>query len=68
MAEMLTARGAAFKRFADAIRPLLPGLDDGQKLRFGLLSHRFRYFAFWHGDERGGFGPRRAEFGGPGRE
>jgi zinc resistance-associated protein len=73
MADVLTSRGAALKRYADAMGPLYQSLDDNQKRRFGLLSrmgmeHGFRRFAFLHSGDRsefGGheFGPR--EFGPP---
>ena len=70
-AEALTTRGAALKRYADAMAPLYKSLDDGQKRRFGLLlraAHpHFHHFAFWRDRERGEFGFRRGEFGGPGR-
>jgi hypothetical protein len=71
-AEALTARGAALKRYADALAPLYQGLDDGQKRRFGFLSRigeerRFRRFAFLRGGdrERGEFGRREGEFRSP---
>jgi zinc resistance-associated protein len=71
-AEGLTARGAALKRYADALAPLYTSLDDGQKRRFGFLSRferpRFHHFSFWRSRDRGEFGGRRGEFGGPGRE
>jgi zinc resistance-associated protein len=69
MAEALTARGAALKRYAEAMAPLYQGLDDGQKRRFALLSRlvrpHFHHFAFWRNDERGDFRQQRGEFGGP---
>src|SRR5215467_209863 len=34
MAEALTTRGAALKRYADAMEPLYKSFDDGQKRRF----------------------------------
>jgi hypothetical protein len=67
-AETLTAHGTALKRYGDALEPLYKSLDDGQKRRFGFLSHsehpHFHHFGFWHGHERGEFGPPRGEFGG----
>jgi zinc resistance-associated protein len=75
MADALTGRGAALKRYADAMGPLYQGLDDGQKRRFGFLArigteHRFHRFAFLRGGdrERGEFGPRDGEFRFPGGE
>ena len=72
-AEALTTRGAALKRYADALAPLYQGFDDGQKRRFGFLSrmgggeHRFHRFAFLRGGdrERGEFGPSLGEFRAP---
>jgi LTXXQ motif family protein len=74
-AEALTTRGAALKRYADALAPLYQSLDDGQKRRFGFLSrigeeHRFHRFAFLRGGdrERGEFGRREGEFRSPSDE
>jgi hypothetical protein len=36
-ADAMTARGAAFKRLADAAEPLYGSLDEGQKQRFAVL-------------------------------
>jgi hypothetical protein len=65
-AEALTARGAALKRYADALAPLYGSFDDGQKRRFGVLSHgghhHFHHFAWRDRGEfgdRGEYGPRR---------
>jgi zinc resistance-associated protein len=68
VAEALTTRGAALKRYAEALAPLYQSLDDGQKRRFGFLSrvgmeHRFHRFAFLHGGGRA-----RGEFDSPGGE
>jgi len=71
MADALTSRGSALKRYADAMAPLYQGLDDNQKRRFGILSrmgmeHGFRRFAFLRGDAPGEFGSPefgRREFG-----
>lgn len=70
-AEALTTRGAALKRYAEALEPLYKSLDDGQKRRFSFLSRtehpHFHHFGFWRGRDRGEFGPPRGEFGPPGR-
>jgi hypothetical protein len=67
MAEALTERGAALKRYADALEPLYKSFDDGQKRRFAVLSRigrpHFHHFGFWRGGDRGEFGDRRGEFG-----
>jgi len=69
MADALTTRGAALKRYADALGPLYQGLDDGQKRRFGVLSRmarpHFHHFAFWRGGERDDFRPQRGDSDGP---
>jgi LTXXQ motif family protein len=56
-ADALAASSAALKRYADALAPLYQSLDDSQKRRFGFLSRmeRPRFFAFWHGRDRGEF-------------
>ena len=65
-ADALAARGAALKRYADAVAPLYQSLDDNQKRRFGILSRmerpRFHHFAFWRGGDRGEFRGDRGEF------
>ena len=63
-ADALAASSAALKRYADALAPLYQSLDDSQKRRFGFLSRmeRRRFFAFWHGGERGEFARPRGEF------
>jgi len=54
-ADFLTKRGAALKQYADAAAPLYSSLDDGQKVRFEILSRIGRpRFALFGGD-RGGF-------------
>jgi hypothetical protein len=67
-ADVLAARSAALKRYADAGAPLYQGLDENQKRRFGILSRverpGFNRFALWraeHGDRdnRGDFRPQR---------
>jgi hypothetical protein len=65
-AEALTARGAALKRFADALEPLYKSFDEGQKRRFHFLVHYHHdhHFAFWRGGEHGG--PGHGEHDGPG--
>jgi zinc resistance-associated protein len=66
-ADVLAARSAALKHYADALAPLYQGLDDGQKRRFGFLSRleRRRFFAFGRGGERGEFERPRGERPGP---
>jgi LTXXQ motif family protein len=74
-AEALTAHGAALKRYADALASLYGTFHDGQKRRFGLLSHHphfHHHFAFWRDRRepgfRGEFGPSpRGEFAPPRR-
>lgn len=72
-ADAMAARGAALRRYADAMEPLYQSLDDGQRRRFGFLSRIAgeRRFAVlrgerWHGGlgRDGGppFGPGRGEF------
>ena len=69
MADALTNRGAALKRYADAMGPLYQSLDDGQKRRFGFLSRmahpHFHRFAFRRGGDRGEFHSPRGEFDPP---
>ena len=52
-AERMAATAAALKKIADAADPLYKMLDDGQKRRLAMLTHRG-----WHGGEgwRGHFG------------
>jgi len=66
-ADVLAARSAALKHYADALAPLYQGLDDSQKRRFGFLSRleRRRFFAFGGGGERAEFDRPRGEL--PGR-
>lgn len=54
-ADALAAHSAALKRYGDALAPLYQSLDDSQKRRFRFLSRmeRPRFFAFWHGRDRG---------------
>ncbi len=68
-ADALAARGAALKRYADAMAPLYQGLDDSQKRRFRFLSRMerlerppFHRFAFGRDGERGEFRSPRGEF------
>ena len=63
-ADALAAYSAALKRYADGLAPLYQSLDDGQKRRFGFLSRmrRPRFFAFWHGGDRGESDLPRGEF------
>ena len=66
-ADMLSQRGAALKRIADAAGPLYKSLDEAQKHRFIVLARLERpHFAQWRGmhGQRGwmrrgpgGFGP-----------
>jgi zinc resistance-associated protein len=68
-AERLTTRGAALKRYADALAPLYKTFDDSQKRRFGVLSHshgehhHFHQFGFLGDRERGEFGRGPGERG-----
>jgi hypothetical protein len=66
-ADALAASSAALKRYADALAPLYQSLDDSQKRRFGFLSRmeRPRFFAFWHGRDRGEQPFPRGEFRSP---
>src|SRR5262249_31726856 len=41
-ADMMTTRGAALKRLADAAAPLYQSLDDAQKHRFAMLARFMR--------------------------
>jgi len=56
-ADVLAARSAALKRYADAAAPLYQSLDENQKRRFGILSRverpRFHQFALWRGERDG---------------
>jgi len=63
-ADFLTKRGAALKQYADAAAPLYNSLDDGQKVRFEILSRigRPRFALF--GGNRGGFRGERGDFRG----
>ncbi len=38
-ADVMTQRGAALKKLADAAGPLYKSLDEGQKRRFAMLAH-----------------------------
>jgi hypothetical protein len=60
-ADAMTARAAAFKKYADALGPLYQSLDDGQKHRFAVLSHPLRARMRFAREEHGGFG--RGDFG-----
>jgi hypothetical protein len=69
MAEALMARGAALKRYAEALEPLYKSFDDGQKRRFSFLSRigrpHFYHFGFWRDGDRGEFPSPRGESGPP---
>ena len=60
-ADMMSASGAALKKIADAADPLYKTLDDGQKRRLAMLTHRGR-----HGGGGGGGGWRDGGNGGGG--
>jgi hypothetical protein len=82
-AETMAATAAAMKKIADAADPLYKTLDDGQKRRLALLTHRERGFGGgegWHyrfergmdgdrgrGDRDDGPGRDRGGRGGPER-
>lgn len=51
-ADALTARGAALKRYAEALAPLYQAFDDNQKRRFGILIHIGHHPHFHHFDFR----------------
>ena len=54
-ADLLTQRGTALKKLADAVGPLYKSLDDAQKHRFLMLARlEGRRFTGWHGMHRGG--------------
>jgi LTXXQ motif family protein len=58
-AETLAATAAAMKKIADAADPLYKTLDDGQKRRLAILTHRAGGEG-WRGRfEHGGFGGNR---------
>ena len=48
-ADVMTARAANQKKFADAAEPLYKSLDDGQKKRFGALLRMGGRFEGGHG-------------------
>ena len=56
-AEVMTQRGAALKKLADAAGPLYKSLDEAQQRRFVVLArfgaHRFAGGRGWH--NRGGW-------------
>jgi len=57
-AEAMTARAAAFKKYADALGPLYQSLDEGQKRRFAVLSRvsQGKPMRFARDGHRHGFG------------
>jgi LTXXQ motif family protein len=60
-AESMAATAAAMKKIADAADPLYKSLDDGQKRRLAILTHRAGRSGGegWRGRfEHGGFGDR----------
>jgi hypothetical protein len=83
-ADTMATTAAAMKRIADAADPLYKTLDDGQKRRLALLTHRegrfggggWRHRGYEHGDGDRGDGGRGRGFerdrydrdGGPGRD
>jgi LTXXQ motif family protein len=80
-AETMATTAAAMKKIADAADPLYKTLDDGQKRRLALLTHRegrsggegWRHRGFERGDGDGGRGrgferDRYDRDGGPGKD
>jgi len=67
-AEMMTQRGAALKKLADAAGPLYKSLDEGQKQRFTMLARLGGRDGGKHGqrDHRGMGGWMHRGSGGPG--
>jgi hypothetical protein len=66
-ADTMATTAAALKKIADAADPLYKTLDDGQKRRLAILTHRAGRFGGegWRGRfERGGFGGERDRNGG----
>ena len=63
-ADMMTTRGAALKRLADAAAPLYQSLDDAQKRRFTLLARFMRPREPHHGMRHERFGGGPGGFGG----
>ena len=59
-AESMAATAAAMKKIADAADPLYKTLDDGQKRRLAILTHRSGRFG-GEGWRRGRFGERDGE-------
>jgi zinc resistance-associated protein len=62
-ADVMTQRGAALKKLADAAGPLYKSLDEGQKHRFAMLA---RLGGHQFGGERGPHGQRDWMHRGPG--
>lgn len=55
-ADLLTQRGTALKKLADAIGPLYKSLDDAQKHHFVVLARLERHrLTAWRGTQRGGW-------------
>jgi hypothetical protein len=54
-ADMMATTAAAMKKIADAADPLYKTLDDGQKRRLALLTHRERRFGGGEGWRHRGF-------------
>jgi len=66
-ADTMATTAAALKKIADAADPLYKTLDDGQKRRLAILTHRAGRFSGegWRGRfDRGGFGGERDRDGG----
>ena len=53
-ADRMAATASVLKRIADAADPLYKTLDDGQKRRLAILTHREHGHGGWHRHERGG--------------
>ena len=64
-ADNMAATAAALKKIAEASDPLYKTLDDGQKRRLAILTHREQGHGGWRHHERGGDdGDRRDDRGG----
>jgi hypothetical protein len=66
-ADTMAITATAMKKIADAADPLYKTLDDGQKRRLAILTHRAGRFSGegWRGRfDRGGFGGERDRDGG----
>jgi hypothetical protein len=58
-ADRMATNAAALKKIADAADPLYKTLDDGQKRRLAMLTHRHRHGEGWRGRFERGMGGDR---------